>query len=32
MLGEIQQGKVIDENQEAFYVQVSGITFELKKI
>lgn len=32
MLGEIQKGKVTDENQEAFYVQVKGITFELKKI
>ena len=32
MLGEIRKGKVIDENQSAFYVQVDGVTFELKKI
>ena len=27
MLGEIRKGKVIDENQSAFYVQVDGVTF-----
>ena len=32
MLGEIRKGKVTDENQTAFYVQVDGVTFELKKI
>ena len=32
MLGEITKGKVTDENEEAYYVQVDGVTFELKKI
>lgn len=32
MLGEIKKGKVTDENSEAFYVQVDGITYELKKL
>lgn len=31
MLGEITKGKVTDENSEAFYVQVDGLTYELKK-
>lgn len=31
MLGEIQTGKVIDENQDAYYVQIKGISFELKR-
>lgn len=32
MLGEITKGKVTDENEEAYYVQVDGVTFELKRI
>lgn len=32
MLGEITTGKVTDENTDAFYVQVNGLTFELKKL
>lgn len=32
MLGEITKGKVTDENDTAFYVQIDGITYELKKI
>ncbi|QNQ82369.1 RNA-binding protein [Lactobacillus sp. PV037] len=31
-LGEITKGKVTDENEESYYVQVDGVTFELKKI
>lgn len=32
MLGEITKGKVTDENSDAFYVQVKGLTFELKRL
>lgn len=32
MLGEITKGKVIDKNETAYYVQVNGLTFELKKL
>ena len=31
MLGTIQTGKVTDQNDDAFYVQVEGITYELKR-
>ncbi|BDR60457.1 CvfB family protein [Lactobacillus xylocopicola] len=31
MLGQILTGKIIDQNQDAFYVQVDGITYELKR-
>ncbi|GFZ26970.1 CvfB family protein [Lactobacillus corticis] len=31
MLGQVQTGKITDENKDAFFVQVDGITFELKK-
>jgi uncharacterized protein len=30
MLGTIATGKIIDQNDDAFYVQVDGITYELK--
>ncbi|MBP2057975.1 putative RNA-binding protein (virulence factor B family) [Lactobacillus colini] len=32
MLGEITKGTVTDENSQSYYVQVTGVTFELKKI
>ena len=32
MLGTIQKGKVIDKNDEAYYVQVDGVTYELNKL
>jgi predicted RNA-binding protein (virulence factor B family) len=31
MLGTVQTGKVIDQNDTAFFVQIAGITFRLKK-
>lgn len=31
MLGTIQKGKIIDQNENAFYVQIDGTTYELKK-
>lgn len=31
MLGTIQTGKIIDQNEKAYYVQINGITYELKK-
>lgn len=31
MLGTIETGKIIDQNEDAYYVQISGITYELKK-
>lgn len=31
MLGTIQTGKIIDANKEAFYVQIAGLTYELKR-
>lgn len=31
MLGTIQTGKIIDQNENAFYVQIDGISYELKK-
>lgn len=31
MLGTIAKGKIIDQNDEAFYVQVDGLTYELKR-
>lgn len=31
MLGTIEKGKIIDKNEDAFYVQIDGITYELKK-
>ncbi|ARD06802.1 RNA-binding protein [Lactobacillus amylolyticus] len=31
MLGTIQTGKVTDQNENAFFVQIDGITYELKK-
>ncbi|MDO4912201.1 MAG: S1-like domain-containing RNA-binding protein [Lactobacillus sp.] len=32
MLGKIMTGKVTDENKDTFFVQISGITFALKKL
>lgn len=32
MLGKIVSGKVIDKNTNAFFVQVSGVTFELNSV
>lgn len=31
MLGTIATGKIIDQNEDAFYVQIEGITYELKR-
>lgn len=31
MLGTIAKGKIIDKNDKAYYVQIDGITYELKK-
>lgn len=31
MLGTVEKGKIIDENEKAYYVQIDGITYELKK-
>lgn len=31
MLGTIETGKIIDQNEDAYYVQIDGITYELKK-
>lgn len=31
MLGTIAKGKIIDENDNAYYVQIDGVTYELKK-
>lgn len=31
MLGMIAKGKIIDQNDEAFYVQIDGLTYELKR-
>ncbi|MDF7668383.1 S1-like domain-containing RNA-binding protein [Lactobacillus sp. ESL0703] len=31
MLGTIETGKVIDQNEDAYYVQIDGITYELKR-
>lgn len=31
MLGTVEKGKIIDENENAYYVQIDGITYELKK-
>ena len=32
MLGTIATGKIIDENEKSFFVQIDGITYELKKL
>ncbi|KRL63557.1 CvfB family protein [Lactobacillus psittaci] len=32
MLGTVQRGKVIDMNDEAYFVQIDGVTYELKKL
>ena len=31
MLGTVAKGKIIDENDNAYYVQIDGTTYELKK-
>ncbi|MDD6387043.1 S1-like domain-containing RNA-binding protein, partial [Lactobacillus equicursoris] len=31
MLGEIRTGKITNANDQAYYVQIDGLTFELKK-
>lgn len=31
MLGTIAKGKVIDQNDDAYYVQIEGVTYELKR-
>lgn len=31
MLGTIQTGKIINQNDKAFYVQIAGLTYELKR-
>lgn len=31
MLGTVATGKIVDENKNAFYVQIDGITYELKR-
>ena len=31
MLGTIATGKIIDQNEESFFVQIDGITYELKR-
>ena len=31
MLGTIAKGKIIDQNDEAYYVQIDGLTYELKR-
>ncbi|WP_242367635.1 CvfB family protein [Lactobacillus intestinalis] len=31
MLGTIETGKIIDQNEDAYYVQIDGITYELKR-
>lgn len=31
MLGTIATGKIIDQNEDAFYVQIDGVTYELKR-
>lgn len=31
MLGTVQTGKIIDANKESFYVQIAGLTYELKR-
>lgn len=31
MLGTVEKGKIIDENENAYYVQIDGMTYELKK-
>ena len=31
MLGTIATGKIIDQNEDSFFVQIDGITYELKK-
>ncbi|WP_103661836.1 S1 RNA-binding domain-containing protein [Lactobacillus sp. HT06-2] len=31
MLGTIQTGKIIDQNENAYYVQIDGLTYELKR-
>lgn len=31
MLGTIAKGKIIDQNDEAYYVQIEGLTYELKR-
>lgn len=31
MLGEIRTGKITDSNAEAYFVQIDGLTFKLKK-
>lgn len=30
MLGTVAKGKIIDENDNAYYVQIDGTTYELK--
>ena len=32
MLGEISRGKITDENQDSYFVQINGKTYELPKI
>lgn len=32
MLGTVRKGKITDENDKAYYVQIDGLTYELKKI
>ncbi len=31
MLGTVAKGKIIDANDKAYYVQIDGVTYELKK-
>ncbi len=31
MLGTIAAGKIIDQNENSFFVQIDGITYELKR-
>lgn len=31
MLGTVRKGKIIDQNKNAYFVQVDGITYELKR-
>lgn len=32
MLGTVQTGKIIDQNEDSYFVQIDGITYELKKL
>ncbi|MDF7638865.1 S1-like domain-containing RNA-binding protein [Lactobacillus sp. ESL0791] len=31
MLGTVEKGKVIDQNEHSYFVQIDGVTYELKK-